>query len=314
MAYSVAPGMTTSGRAARPARRRAARTQLFALLLLLPALLVLAALLLYPLIKVVDLSFRVGSTMNFLRIGEQPLGFDNYVRLLNSRDFWSSVRVSALYVGGSLALSFVVGLWSALLLNNKMPARRWLRTVILLPWAVPGIVAAVIFTWMFDGSYGFFNAVLRATSISDADTAWLMSSSTALWGVILPTAWKAYPLITLTILAALQTIPEDLYEAASIDGASRFQLFRYITWPGIVAAALMSLLISALWISMDVDIIFGSTGGGPANATATLPLFIYDEAFQYFRMGVAAAGGVMMMLAVATISGITLFVAERQKF
>lgn len=306
--------MTVAGQAERPALRRATRTQVFALALMLPAFAVLVAFLVYPLFKVVDLSFRVGSTVNFLRIHEQPYGLDNYVRLLTSRAFWASVKVSGLYVAGSLAVAFVVGLWTALLLNNKMPARRWVRTIILLPWAVPGIVAAIIFTWMFDGSYGFINAVLRATSISNADTAWLMNGSTALWAVIMPTAWKAYPLITLTILAALQTIPDDLYEAASIDGANRSQLFRYITWPGIKSAALVSLVISALWISMDVDIIFGATGGGPANATATLPLFIYDEAFQFFRMGVASAGGVIMMLAVATICGLTLAYADRQKF
>jgi len=306
--------MTAAGRVERPALRRAARTQIIALALMLPALAVLGIFLVYPLFKVVDLSFRTGSTMNFLRINEQPYGLDNYVRLLSSSAFWASVKVSGLYVAGSLILSFAVGLWTALLLNNRMPARRWVRTIILLPWAVPGIVAAIIFTWMFDGSYGFINAVLRTTGISDADTPWLMTSSTALWTVILPTAWKAYPLITLTILAALQTIPEDLYEAASIDGATRPQLFRYITWPGIKSAALVSLVISTLWISMDVDIIFGSTGGGPANATATLPLFIYDEAFQFFRMGVASAGGVVMMLAVATICGGALVYADRQKF
>jgi len=314
MAYSEATPITAAGQARKPVLRRAARTQFFALVLMLPAFIVIIAFLAYPLLKVVDLSFRVGSTMNFLAISEQPYGLDNYVRALTSRDFWSSVKVSGLYLAGSLTVSFAIGLWSALLLNNRMPARRWVRTIILLPWAVPGVVAAIIFTWMFDGSYGFINAVLRAAHISEADTAWLMDGSTALWGVIMPTAWKAYPLITLTILAALQTIPEDLYEAASIDGANRFQLFRYITWPGIISATLVSLLISALWISMDVDIIFGSTGGGPADATATLPLFIYDEAFQYFRMGVASASGVMMMLAVAAISGLTLTYVDRQKF
>ena len=281
---------------------------------MLPALVFLVVFLLYPLFKVVDLSFRVGSSMNFLKISEQPYGLDNYVRLLTSGAFWDSVKISALYVAGSLIAAFAVGLWTALLLNNRMPARRWVRTIILLPWAVPGIVAAIVFAWMLDGSYGFINAVLRTTGISDADTPWLMTGSTALWSVILPTAWKAYPLITLTILAALQTIPEDLYEAAKIDGATRRQLFRYITWPGIKAAALVAIVISALWISMDVDIIFGATGGGPANATATLPLFIYDEAFQFFRMGVASAGGVVMMIAVATICGLTLAYADRQRF
>jgi multiple sugar transport system permease protein len=314
MTYSETRIATRPMSASAPVRRRGKRTQLFAIALLLPAFAVLAALIFYPLVTVLDLSFRVGSTMNFLRIGEQPYGVDNYLRLLTDSQFWNSVRVSALYLFGSLVAAFAVGLWTALLLNRKMPARRWLRTVVLLPWAVPGVVAAIIFTWMFDGSYGFINAVLRTLHLSQADTAWLMNSGTAIWVVILPTVWKAYPLITLTILAALQTIPDDLYEAGAIDGANRTQLFRYITLPAIASASLMSVLISALWISMDIDIIFGSTAGGPADATTTLPLFIYNEAFQYFRMGTAAAGGVMMMIAVAAISGLTVSLADRQKF
>lgn len=202
MTYSETQGITAARRPSSTLRHKRFKTKVFAIGLMLPAFGVLAALIVYPLVTVVDLSFRVGSSMNFARIGEQPYGLDNYWRLLTDGQFWGAIRISGLYVLGSLIAAFAVGLWTALLLNRKMPGRRWLRTIVLLPWAVPGIVAAIVFTWMFDSSYGLINATLRALHLSQTDTAWLMNSGTAMWAVILPTAWKAYPLITLTILAS----------------------------------------------------------------------------------------------------------------
>ncbi len=294
--------------------RREVRERLFAAALLGPALLVLAALILYPLYKVVDISFRIGPSMNLARLGQQPLGLQNYARIFADQTLWAAVKASGLYVAGSVALAFLAGLWTALLLNARLPGRRFLRTVLLLPWAVPGIVASVIFSWMFDGSYGVVNALLRYTGVSHADTPWLMNADSAMLTVIIATAWKAYPLITLTILAAMQTIPGELYEAASVDGATPAQKFRFITLPGIASAGLVSVLISALWIFVDVDIIFGSTGGGPALATSTLPLYIYNEAFQFFRMGTAAAAGVVMMIAAIVASGFVFGAIRKQRF
>ena len=285
--------------------------RVFAWALLLPAVAAVAALVVYPLGRVVDISTRIGRSMNFARIGLQPQGTGNYERVLTDPAFWNAVRVTAVYVSASVAVAFALGLLTALVLDVAFPARRLFRTLLLLPWAVPGVVASIVFRWMFDGSFGVVNALLRDLGISGADIPWFADGRTALAAVVVPTAWKAYPLITLTLLAALQTIPGELYEASAVDGASRLGRFRHITWPGISAPAALAVLVSALWIFRDIDIVYAATGGGPARATETLALYVYDEAFQFFRIGTAAAVGVMMVVVALLCSGVSLGVAAR---
>jgi multiple sugar transport system permease protein len=290
------------------------RTWVFAHALILPALAVILFLVIYPLVRIIDVSFRQGKMMSFARIGEMTVGFGNYVRVLTDSQFWHAVQVSAIYVVVSVGLAFIFALFTALLLDSKLPGQRVFRTLFLLPWAVPGVVASIVFSWMFDGSFGVINGILRYLGLIDGDINWVVDSRTALFVVILPTVWKAYPLITLTILAALQTIPRELYEASSVDGANPIQRFRYVTWPGIAVAGMLASLISALWVFRDVEIVFASTGGGPAGATETLSLFVYNQAFQYFQMGVAAAAGVLMITAALLVSGIAVSSVGKDKF
>jgi multiple sugar transport system permease protein len=292
----------------------ARRRWIFAHALILPAALAILFLVIYPLLKIAEVSLRVGKTMSFARIGQLPLGLGNYVAILADPQFWHSARVSLLYVASSVALAFVLGLLTALLLDARLPAKRVFRVLILLPWAVPGVVASIVFRWMFDGSFGVVNAMLRNIGLLSGDMPWAVDARTALVVVILPTVWKAYPLITLTVLAALQTIPRELYEAAEVDGTNAWQRFRFVTWPGIAFAALLASLYSALWIFRDVDVVFASTGGGPAGATLTLSLYVYDQAFQFFRMGTAAAAGLFMIAAAVIASGITFAAVGRGRF
>ena len=282
--------------------------------LLAPAFAAVALLVVYPLARVVELSFRQGRTMNFARISDLPLGLANYRRVLSDPAFWNSVTVSALYVLGSVILAFLIGLGTALLLNQNFPGRRYLRTAILLPWAVPGVIVSIVFMWLLDGSFGVVNAMLRNTGVISADIAWFVDGRTALTAVMLPTVWKAYPLITLTLLAALQSIPNELYEAGSIDGTSTWQRFAYITWPGIQGTAILAVLISALWIFRDIDIIFAATRGGPARATETLSLYTYNEAFQFFRMGTASAVGTIMVATAFVSALLAIGLLRRDRF
>ncbi len=290
------------------------QTWIFAHALILPALAAILFLVIYPLVRIVDVSFREGKVMSFARIGEMTVGLGNYVRVLTDGHFWRAVQVSVIYVVVSVGLAFLFDLATALLLDARLPGQRIFRTLFLLPWAVPGVVASIVFSWMFDGSFGVINGILRYLGLLQGDIAWVVDSRTALLVVILPTVWKAYPLITLTILAALQTIPRELYEASSVDGANPVQRFRYVTWPGIAVASMLASLISALWVFRDVEIVFASTGGGPAGATETLSLFVYNQAFQYFQMGVAAAAGVLMIGAALMVSGVAVFSVGRDKF
>lgn len=282
--------------------------------LLAPAALAVLVLIVYPLYQVVDISLRDGRTMNFSRIGTLPLGLGNYSRVLADPQFWQSVLTSAIYVGGSVAVAFGIGLGTALLLNERLPGNRVWRTMILVPWAVPGVIVSIVFLWMLDGSFGVVNGVLRNLGFPIGSHPWYVDRSTALFSVMLPTIWKSYPLITLTLLAALQSIPRELYEAANVDGANRLQKFAYITWPGISGAALLVVMISSLGIFRDVDIIYATTGGGPSRATETLALYLYNEAFEFFRMGSATAVGVIMIIVAGLVATGLMLWQRRSKF
>ncbi|MFI4904391.1 MAG: carbohydrate ABC transporter permease [Burkholderiales bacterium] len=286
-----------------PARRRrtlAQRERRFAYALLAPAVVAVAALIAYPMYLVLATSFREGKSLNFLALSRRPLGLGNYRDVLGDADTWHSAYVSAVYTFGTLAPAFAIGLATALLLNQVFPLRRWLRSLMLLPWAVPGVMVVLIFLWLFDSSFGFVNYALRALHVPAGDVAWYTNESTALFAVIVPTVWKSYPFFTLTLLAAMQSVPSDLYEAAKVDGAGAFARFRAITWPGIRGPAVLALVLNGLWVFREFDIIYAATGGGPSQATETLGIRAYNEAFGFFYMGRAAVVGVLM-LAIATV-------------
>src|SRR5690606_12377571 len=144
-------------------------------------------------------------------------------------------------------------------LNQVFPGRRLFRTLILVPWAVPGVTATIAFLWIMTPTFGVLNYLLRTLNIIEADVNWFGDPSTAMIAVIAPTAWKAYPFFTVMLLAGLQTIPRDYYEAAAVDGAGRYAQFRYVTWPGIKRFAVLGLLFNAMHTFREFDFIYAST-------------------------------------------------------
>jgi multiple sugar transport system permease protein len=282
------------------------RDRVIAYGLLTPAFVLVAGLVLYPLWTVFVTSLREGRTPNVARLDRLPIGFANYARALQDEVVWQAAGRTLFFAIGVIGPAFLIGLALALLLNRDFPGRRSLRSLMLLPWAVPGVVAALAFLWMFDASYGVVNAQLRGIGITGADIAWFSNERTAPWAVLLPAIWKCFPFFVLTLLAALQSIPVALYEAAKIDGASAAQSFRYVTWPGIRGAAVLAIILQTLWVVKDFDIIFATTGGGPSRATQTLSLLIYEEAFAFFRLGSAAAIGVILLAACAVLSWLSM--------
>ena len=283
-----------------PARRRrsplAARERRFAYALLAPAVVAVAGLIAWPMYLIVSMSFREGKSLDFLALSRRPLGLGNYRTVLLDPATWHSAWVSLVYTAGTLAPAFAIGLLTALLLNRVFPFRRWLRSLLLLPWAVPGVMVSIVFLWLFDPSFGVVNHLLRVVGLADTDIAWYSSESTALFAVIVPTVWKSYPFFTLTLLAAMQSIPESLYEAADVDGAGAWQRFAHVTWPGIRGPAVLALVLNGLWTFREFDIIYATTAGGPSRATETLGIRAYNEAFGYFYMGRAAVVGVLMLV------------------
>lgn len=267
----------------------------FALALLLPALVTTALLVVYPMYLVVSLSLREGKSMNFLDSTGQVLGFGHYADVLGDPGTWASALTTLVYTAGSMLPAFLMGLGLALLLNERFPGRRLFRGLVLLPWAVPGVLVSVLFLWLLDSSYGVANALLRDAGLIATDIAWFTDERTALLAVIIPTIWKSFPFFTLTILAALQAVPAELYEAARVDGADGWQRFRYVTWPGVRGPAILALVLNTLWAFREFDIIFATTGGGPSRSTETLGIRAYQEAFSYFEIGRACVLGIVML-------------------
>lgn len=281
-------------------------------LLSAPTLLVLG-LIAYPVVLVVEMSLRDGRAMNITAIGQEPWSIGNYIDVLTDGDTYHSLWVTALYTIISTFVSLLIGLGTALLLNREMPARRLLRTLILLPWAVPGVVASAVFLFMLDGSYGVVNWILRSVGLAEHGPQWYFDPSTALAAVIAPTVWKGFPFFTLILLAALQAIPGELYEAARVDGASTVSQFRYITWPAIRGTTVLGIILTGLWTFHSFDLIYPLTGGGPDGATETWAIRIYTEAFSFFHPGSASALGILsVVLALVVVASV--FPIMRKQF
>jgi multiple sugar transport system permease protein len=264
--------------------------------LLLPAVIATVVLVVFPICLAVDASLREGFGLDFSSMGDLPLGLANYRRVFADPATWRSLSLAVVYVLGVNLPALGVGLAGALLLNRPLRARRWIRTLFVLPWVAPSVVVTIVFLWMLDASYGVANSALQSLGLVSTYPAWYFDSGLVMIGVILPTAWKSYPFFLLIILAALQTIPRDLYEAARVDGAGGRAQFHYITWPGIRNSVLLSLLLNGLWTFREFDFIYAATQGGPAGASETVAIRVYNDAFQFFQFGQAAALGVVMML------------------
>lgn len=293
--------VVTSHQSSRQGSRRGAptlrrRDRLFAYATLSPTLVVVGLLMAYPFYIAIDLSIRGGRIQTLDGLGAMPLTFANYFEVLTDPGLLGDLWRSIVYTLGVLAPAFFIGLGLALLLNRSFPGRRIIRPLVLLPWAIPGVAVSAAFVWMLDASYGVVNAILRNVGIISENIAWLADPDSAMIAVIIPTVWKYYPFFTLVLLAALQSIPDELYEAAQLDGASAHRQFSYVTWPAVRTASALAIIITAIGIFREFDFIYPLTGGGPNNATQTLAIRIYNEAFQFFELGIAAALGVITMV------------------
>jgi multiple sugar transport system permease protein len=280
--------------------------------LLAPTILVMLALVLYPVGSAINLSFRdVGIVRRNRPLG--PATFDNYDKLLHSPDLWPSLRVSLLYVLIVTAACYVIGLWTAWLLNHRFWGRRLARLLITIPWAIPLVVATNIFWWLFDKTFGIVNYTLISLGVVNKPIDWFLNPRAAMAAVSITTIWKGYPFFTVMMLAALQAIPAELYDAAKVDGASAWHEFRTITLPAIRSVTGIVLLINALWVFREFTVIFILTGGGPAGATRTLSIWTYTEAFGNFHMGFAAAIGVLTMV-ISIVASIVFVRMSRSEF
>lgn len=267
-----------------------------------------AVFLAFPVFLLVSISLRELRLATITKLLEAPLTAANYGAVLADAATWGSLVVSIEYVLGVTAGGFAIGLGTALLLNEAILGRRLLRTLTLVPWAIPGVTATVGFVWMLNPTFGVANHLLRAAGLISVDVNWLGSPSTALAAVTIPTVWKSYPFFTVMLLAGLQSVPSEQYEAAAVDGAGRLARFRWVTWPGIQGYAVLAALFNAMYAFREFDFIFASTRGGPGGATETIAIRIYNKAFESFDLGTAAALGTLTF---GLVSAVVLLLLPR---
>lgn len=268
---------------------------LVAYLLMAPALIMTLLIIVYPLITAADLSFQ---TIRITQIGKGRLPFtlENYTRLFSSGEFWRSSWITLKFIFFVTIGCFLLGTGTALLVNNQFKGRTAARMLVALPWSVPAVLAAVIWWWLFDSSFGLINYFLIQLNLIDKPIAWFSRPTTAFIVICVVMIWKGYPFVSVMVLAGLQAVPLDQYEAAKIDGANVFARFRYVTLPNLRSILGIALILVILWVFRDFPIIFLLTGGGPIGSTQTLAIMTYQEAFGFYDMGYAAAIGMVTLL------------------
>ena len=270
--------------------------------LLAPAVLVLVIFVLYPVAYSVYLSL---TDANLLRLAQvEFIGLENYQRLFSRDVFWESLTNTLIYTVGSVVVSYLIGLMTALILNEDFRFRGLARTLISIPWATPWLVVTLIWYVMFNPQIGPINQVLKAIGVIDTGVPWLYQKQTAMIAIIGVTAWRLFPQATLIILAGLQSISPDLYEAAKVDGADGWQRFRYVTLPSIHTTNLVIIVLLTITSFKLFTIAWTLTQGGPGTATTVLSVYTYQEAFMSNRLGRASALSTISVL----VSGILVIV------
>jgi multiple sugar transport system permease protein len=264
------------------------------LLFLLPALLVTAAVILYPALQTVWLGLH--SFVLFDPDSMRFIGLGNFRAILADELFWVSLSNSVVWVVCAVGLQFALGLVTALLLNQTFAGRGLARALVVVPWALPSVIIGLMWTWMYDLNLGVLNDLLMRLGLIDAPVAWLAQPGTALAAVILALVWQGFPFFAVMILAGLQTIPSEHYEAAAIDGATRWQTLRFVTLPALREVIATALLLRTIWVANSLDVILVMTGGGPGYETHTLPLYAFLKAYSAMEFGYASALSLVLTL------------------
>src|SRR6516162_6171376 len=277
---------------------------------MLPAAAFLILFLAYPLGLGVWLSFtdaRIGRSGIFI-------GLENYEWLLDDSTFWLSVFNTLLYTIVASAVKFAVGLYLALLLNENLPFKALLRAVVLIPFIVPTVLSAIAFWWIYDAQFSIISWSLRHLGLISGNIDFLGDMWNARWSVIFANIWRGVPFVAITLLAGLQTVSPSLYEAATIDGATNWQRFRYITYPLLTPIIAVVMTFSVLFTFTDFQLIWVMTRGGPVNATHLMATFSYQRAIMSGYLGEGAAISTAMIPFLLGAILVSWFGLQRRKW
>ncbi len=281
-----------TGSASSPRRRRSAVGSPWTpYWFLAPAVLYLGIFQLYPLLQEVWLSFTKTTLLNPNL--NMWVGLANFQSVLSDDSFRQTLLTTLIYVAACVVGSVGLGLVVALLLNGTFPGRAVARSLVTIPWAAPGIAVALIATWMFNPQFGILTRLLRSLGIDPGQNGVLDNPSLALGAVLMTTIWQLVPFVAVVLLSALQSVPQELVEAAQVDGAGRWTIFRVVTWQVLKPTIGLVAVLMTIWSLRRFELIWLMTRGGPLGSTRTLVIDLYSQAFESKQLGIAAAIGMV---------------------
>lgn len=275
------------------------KKSIYPYLLVAPALIIILCVVFVPVINAIGMSFQ---SYDLRRPKEIAFcGLENYITVFKDKLFWKALWKTILWVVFGVGFQFVFGFVLALLLKKKFKGRGAVRAVSLVPWVTPGVLIGLMWRWMYDGNYGVINDLLGKIHLLDKNIPFLSQTNTAFPAVIITIIWQGIPFFALMILAGLQGIPEELYEAADVDGATGFQKLFKITIPSIKNTLFVTTLLRVIWVANSVDVIFNMTEGGPAYSSQTLSVYVFNKA-QALDLGYSSAMAILLTLVLCLVA------------
>lgn len=274
----------------------------------LPALLVVLVVMMYPLVYTLIMGFFENTL--FL---ESPVfcGISQYKKIFSDKVFIGSITNTLVWTFGSVFFQFSLGFALALLLHQPfVKGKAMIRILLMIPWVTPSIIGSAVWKWMYNANYGIINFIFCSLGLIEKNQTWLSNPNIAMWAVIAVNTWKMFPFILLMIEASLQSVSKDLKEAALIDGANVWNIFRNVTWPSIAATCYSTILLMIIWTLNAFTFIYAMTEGGPAHKTEVMAMYIYKKAFMNYDFGIASAASAVLFVLSMSVSLVYLYLTR----
>lgn len=279
-------------------------------LYVVPAFLMVALVMLYPLIYTLTMGFFESTIYT-----KSPVfcKLDQYMKLFSDEVFVRSIGNTLVWTVGSVFFQFMLGFGMAMLLHQAfVKGKTVLRILLMVPWVLPSIIGSAVWKWMYNADYGIINYILKTLGIIGENHTWLSSPKTAMGAIIIVNVWKMFPFVMLMIEAALQSVSKELKEAAVIDGANKLSIFRNVTWPAIAPQCYSVLLLMTVWTLNAFTFVYALTEGGPAHSTEVMAMYIYKRAFADYDFGLASAASTVLFILCMGVSLVYIRLSNKE--